>query len=458
MEIRGLIEHLEEGMSSKFLFAVIFVVGVVIAAPAQTFDKAKLDQFFDRLAEKNKAMGSLIIAKDGNAVYSRSIGFSAINGTAKKPITPETRFRIGSISKTFTAAMVLQLVDERKLKLADTIDKYFPGVPNAPKITIAHLLGHRSGIRGISEMPEYRPLREKGATPGELLAMLEKAGPSEFEPGSKFSYLNENYLLLGLLIEKVTGKPYQQNLADRITKKIGLKDTYAASGPVDPQRNETFSYRMGRDWEQETEIHWSLFFGAGSIISTPSDLTKFISALYGGKVVSKQSLAAMTTMKDDYGLGIAIDRIGGQVYYGHTGGAQSFGALLSYLPEQKLALAYATNAKPYPVGNIVSGVLDIYWNRPFEIPEFKMFEVSSAVLDRYVGTYSAVGVPISYKFTREGTTLLVQVGTGAPIRLEATAENKFQIDPPGIFFEFDPGKGEVTWRRGQGQKVFTKEK
>jgi D-alanyl-D-alanine carboxypeptidase len=445
-------------MCLKFSLGIFIVLSLFTAASAQTVDKAKLDQFFDRLAEKNKAMGSLVIAKDGKVVYERTIGYSQVTATEKKPITATTKFRIGSITKMFTAAMVLQLVDEKKLKLTDTIDKYFPRIPNAQKITIADVLSHRSGIHGMSELPEHRALRNKGATTAELLAMLERAGPSDFEPGSKFVYTNENYFLLGLLIEKLTGKTYQENFAKRITSKIGLKGTYAAGGPVDPAKGETYSYRMGRDWEQEDEIHWSLFFGSGFIVSTPYDLTKFITALFDGRVISKQSLALMTTMKDEYGFGIGVDKFGDQTYFGHTGGAQSFGAWLAYLPEQKLALAYTTNAKPYPVKNIVSGVFDIYWNRPFEVPTFTALEIAPEVLDRYVGIYSLAGTPARVMFIREGATLLVQYPNQSPIRLEATAEDKFKIDPPGVFFEFNAEKGEVTWKRGTASRVFTKEK
>ena len=448
-------------MKNRLLSALLVTLSLVTAGysqQAQPLDKAKLDQFFDRLSEKNKAMGSLVIAKDGKVVYSRTIGYSVINATEKKPITAATRFRIGSISKMFTATMVLQLVDQKKLRLTDTLDKYFPRVPNANKITIADVLSHRSGIHGIGEMPEHRALRNKGATTAELLAMIEKAGPSDFEPGSKFVYTNENFFLMGLLVEKLTGKTYQENFAKRIASKIGLKDTYAANGPVDPAKNETFSYHMGRDWEQEDEIHWSLFFGAGSIISTPYDLVKFISALFDGKIISKQSLAQMTTMKDEYGFGMGVDKFGDQTYYGHTGGAQSFGAWLAYLPEEKLALAYSTNSKLYPVKNIISGVFDIYWNRPFEVPTFAELEISPEVLDRYVGTYALAGTPAKFTITREGTTLFVQFPNQAPLRLEATAEDKFKIDPPGVFFEFDAAKGQATWKRGNAVRVFTKEK
>src|SRR5262249_17517361 len=136
-------------MKIKIVFAGLLTLALFTAGYAQTLDKAKLDQFFDRLAEKNKALGSLVIAKDGKVVYSRAIGYSQINGTKKKPLTAANRFGIGSIKKTFTAAMILQLVEEGKLKLTDTLDKFLPQVPNAKKITIVQILSHRSGIPNV---------------------------------------------------------------------------------------------------------------------------------------------------------------------------------------------------------------------------------------------------------------------------------------------------------------------
>src|SRR5215813_4867920 len=136
-------------MKPKILCASILTLALFTAGYAQTLDKAKLDQFFDRLAEKNKAMGSLVIAKDGKVLYSRSIGYSQINGTEKKSLTAANRFRIGSITKTFTATMILQLVEEGKLKLSDTLDKFLPQVPNAKKITVVKILLHRSGIPNV---------------------------------------------------------------------------------------------------------------------------------------------------------------------------------------------------------------------------------------------------------------------------------------------------------------------
>jgi D-alanyl-D-alanine carboxypeptidase len=151
-------------MKTKILFATLLTLALSTAGYAQTLDKAKLDQFFDRLAEKNKAMGRLIIAKDGNVLYTRAIGYSQINGTEKKPLSAASRFRIGSITKMFTAVMILQLVEEGKLKLSDTLDKFFPQIPNAQRITIAQILAHRSGI------PNSRPTSKTNAvTKDELL-------------------------------------------------------------------------------------------------------------------------------------------------------------------------------------------------------------------------------------------------------------------------------------------------
>src|ERR1700759_252845 len=124
-------------MNTRMLFATLLTLASVTASHAQTLDKAKLDQLFDRLLEKNKGMGSLALAKEGNILYTRSFGYSQVNGTENKPLTATTKYRIGSITKTYTAVMVFQLVEEGKLKLTDTLDKFFPQIPNADKITIA---------------------------------------------------------------------------------------------------------------------------------------------------------------------------------------------------------------------------------------------------------------------------------------------------------------------------------
>src|SRR5688572_12812045 len=159
-------------MKIKILFATLLTLAWCAAAHAQTLDKAKLDRFFDRLAEKDKAMGSLTIAKDGKVLYSRAIGYSQINSSERKPATTATRYRIGSLTKTFTAAMIFQFVEEGKLKLSDTLDKFFPQIPNAGKITIAHILAHRSGIHDFIKEPDFRSWSLSARTKDETLAFI----------------------------------------------------------------------------------------------------------------------------------------------------------------------------------------------------------------------------------------------------------------------------------------------
>src|ERR1041385_6169615 len=229
-------------MKLKILFAALLTLTLFTAAHGQTLDKAKLDQFFDRLAEKNKAMGSLTIAKGGKVLYTRAIGYSQINGTEKKPLTAANRFRIASITKMFTAAMILQLVEEGKLKLTDTLDKFLPQVPNAKKITIGQILSHRSGIPNVRrEQNAEGNINTLPMTKDEHLALIVKATP-DFEPDTKRSYSNSGYFLSGLIVEKITGNSYAEALQERITSKIGLADTYTATGNIDVTKNESLTY------------------------------------------------------------------------------------------------------------------------------------------------------------------------------------------------------------------------
>jgi D-alanyl-D-alanine carboxypeptidase len=447
-------------MKIKISFATLLTMALLTAGHAQTLDKAKLDQLFDRLAEKNKAMGSLIIAKDGNVLYTRAIGYSQIDGTEKKPLTAANRFRIASITKMFTATMILQLVEEGKLILTDTLDKFFPQIPNAKKITIVQMLGHRSGIPNVRRDRDSQGTRKTDPmTKDEMLALIVKGTP-DFEPDAKHLYSNSGYFLLGLILEKVSGKAYEEALQERITSKIGLKDTYTATGNIDVNKNEALTYmNLGGDWKQLPETHPSILFGGGAIVSTPNELAKFIQALFDLKLVSQQSLNQMRTMRDGEGLGMEPFTFAGKTFYGHAGGADNYGAWLAYLPEEKLALAYASNAKVYPVANIVSGVIDIYYNKPFQIPALESIAVSPEVLDKYVGVYSIPGAPVKFTITRDGGTLFFQPpGAGSAVPLEATAQDKFQIEGE-VVIEFDAVKNQMTIkRRGAGERVVTKEK
>ena len=360
-------------IESKLLFIGLIVLAVSAATYAQALNKVKLDQFFDRLVEKDQAMGSNVIAKDGEVLYGRTIGYSQIGNGENKPIFTETKFtetkfRVGSITKMFTAAIILQLADEAKINLDNKLAKFLPQIPNAEKITIKQILTQRTGIQDIFEDSDLRPNRTEPIAKDELIAIIAK-GKSEFEPDTKHSYSNSGYTLLGYIIEELTGKPYGKVLEERIISKIGLENTYLATGKNNVNKNESLSYRRFLwDWWNVTETHPSILYSPGGLISTPYDLVKFNKALFDRKIVSKESLEQMTTIRDGYGLGMETFDFNEKTFYGHTGGIDNFGAWLAYLPEEKLIIVYTSNAKAYPVKHIMSGVIDIYYNKPFEIP------------------------------------------------------------------------------------------
>jgi len=279
------------------LLTLILLTGLSFSTLfSQNINKPKLDSLFNLLAEKNKAMGSVAVSKNGTVLYSRAIGYSYISGTEKKPATITTRYRIGSISKMFTASMIFQLIEEGKIKLTTTLDTYFPEIPNASKITISNLLNHRSGIHNFTDDPQYMTYMTQPKTGDEMVKIISK-NKVDFEPDAKASYSNSNFVLLGYIIEKITKQPYSKNLEKRICSKIGIKDTYIGK-KTDLLNNESYSYKFESEWKQQPETDMSIPGGAGSIISTPTDLTRFVNALFSIKLVSQSSLNQMKTLTD----------------------------------------------------------------------------------------------------------------------------------------------------------------
>jgi CubicO group peptidase (beta-lactamase class C family) len=218
--------------------------------------------------------------------------------------------------------------------------------------------------------------------------------------------------------------------------------------------NESFSYNYAGNWKQETETDLSIPGGAGAIISTPTDLTKFIQALFDLKLVSQESLNQMKTNS----MGMFPFPLGDKTLYGHTGGIDGFNSMLAYLPEEKLAVAYTSNGMVYPVNDIMLGVFAIYHNRPFSIPTFETVAVSPEILEKYVGIYSSPGFPLKITVTRDAGTLYAQASGQSAFPLEATAADKFKFDRARIVMEFNAEKNQMTLKQGGRETVFTKEK
>lgn len=442
-------------MKTKFVAIILLIVLSTVNVTAQEINKPKLDSFLNILAEKNKAMGSLAIAKNGTVIYSKAIGYSSISGSEKKPATTLTKYRIGSISKMFTAILIFQLIEENKISLNTTLDNYFPTIPNAGKITIGNLLNHRSGIHNFTSDPDYTSWMTQPKTQDEMIAFIAKSQP-DFEPNEKTSYSNSNFVLLGYIIEKLTKHSYAENLKERITSKIGLANTYYG-GKTDINTNESFSYQLANGWEQLPETDMSIPGGAGSIVSTPTDLTQFIEALFTLKLVSSNSLLQMKTITDGLGMGMMQIPFYSRIAFGHNGAIDGFVSNVAWFPEDRVAVSYCTNGMAYPFNDILIGVLSICFNRDYTIPTFKTIELKTEELDSYLGVYASTQLPLKITVTKIGSVLTAQATGQSSFPLEASAKDIFKFDQAGVKMEFRPEKNEMTLRQNGAEYLFTKE-
>ena len=424
----------------------------------QNINKPKLDSLFNILAEKNKAMGSLTISKSGTVLYSRAIGYSLISDKDKVFATEKTKYRIGSISKMFTATMIFQLIEEGKLNLVTTVDKYFPNLPNANKITISNLLNHRSGLHNFTADSTYETWMTKPKTHDEILAIISKNGV-DFQPNEKFTYNNSNYVVLGYIIEKICDKSYKDILQEKIISKIGLTNTYYGD-KTNFKNNESYSYQYVSNWEQQPETDMSIPGGAGAIVSTPIDLTQFIEALFSLKLVSQNSLNLMKTITDGYGMGMFQMPFDIKKAYGHNGGIDGFESILLYFPEDSLSVAYCTNGQVYSLNDILIGVLSIYFDKDYSLPTFSKstFTLKIKDIDKYLGVYSSTQIPLKITITKGDSTIIAQATGQSSFPLEATEKDKFQFDQAGIKMEFNTAKNELTLKQDGRSFLFTKDK
>lgn len=421
---------------------------------AQQFDTKKLDLYFSSLEKANKFMGTVAVSKNEKNIYSKSIGYSNYENNTRSNI--DTKYRIGSISKTFTAVLIMKAVEEKKLDLAQHIDKFFPSLTNASAITISHLLGHRSGIHNFTDDENYMNWCYTPKSEKEMMAFIGKGG-SDFQPDSKSEYSNSNYVLLTYILEKTYNMPYAALLKKYITDPVLLKNTYYG-GKIDPSNNEARSYSYDDSWKTAKETDTSIPLGAGGIVSNPIDLIKFSDALFSGKILKAESLALMETIQDGHGLGLFKQPFYDKQGFGHRGGIDKFTSVFSYFPSDKTSFALTSNGSNYNNNEVALTVLNAVYNKPFEIPEFSTYQINANELAKYTGVYASAQIPIKITITSDGKNLTAQGDGQASMQLECTAENIFKFDKAGIVLEFKPAEKVMILKQGGGQYIFNKEK
>lgn len=420
---------------------------------AQQIDTKKLDLYFTTLEQNNKFMGSVAVSENGKIIYRRSTGFSDAVNSIKS--NENTKYRIGSISKSFTAVLVLKGVEQRKLNLNQTIKKFFPSIKNAEKITIQNLLNHQSGIHDFTDQDDYRTWNTQSMTEKQMTEVIAKGG-SDFNPGSMAEYSNSNYVLLTYILEKIYKKSYSELLEKYITKPIGLKNTYFGSS-INTANNECRSYSFEGDWKESDETDTSIALGAGGIISTPSDLIQFSDALFEGKILKKESLEKMKTINKGYGSGLMQIPFYDKIGYGHRGGIDKFTSVFSYFPDENISFVLMSNGSNYNNNEIPVNVLSAVFNRSFDIPEFSTYNIKGDELDKYIGIYISKEIPIKIAITRDGENLVAQATGQSATSLESVAKDVFKFTKAGITLEFNPKEKQMILKQNGAQFFFLRE-
>lgn len=342
---------------------VLFLSCKETSKPEETEKQTKnnytlaLDSFLMKLEKEKTFMGSVSLSKNGKIIYAKATG----RRDTEKALgaNTQTKYRIASITKTFTAVLIFKAIEEGKIQLNQTIKNFFPSLPNADKITIAHLLHHQSGIQSYTKDEYFWTNRTEYQSAEDLLTAIEVLDRN-FEPGDNTEYSNSNYFLLSQILEIVYADSYENLLEKRIVKPLDLQHTYVG-GTTDSENNESFSYIYENDnWELFRETHLSIAKGSGSLVSTPSDLNVFFRSLIKGELVSASSLENMTRIVRNHGMGIFSYSLHDQSGFGHGGNIDGFTSSAIYFNNIDLALSLTSNASRKPINEVYSEILNLY--------------------------------------------------------------------------------------------------
>lgn len=430
--------------------SALFFALLLSAAPAVAIDpdfKAKADAMLAQAYAANGPGAAVIVTENGKTVYSAGRGIADIE--RKVPITPATQFRLGSITKQFTAAAILRLAEQGKLSLDDPLSKFIPTYP-APgsTATVRQLLNHTGGMISYTDIPGWMVEAKTGRaySTDQLIAEF-KDVPAPSKPGENWAYNNSGYVLLGAILEKVSGKSWDLAVADLVTRPLGLATIRSGIG-VDGTPGMAAGYTKGETAPNIAQkIHMSVPHGAGALVGTVGDLADWGNALHNGKVLTPASYAAMTgttTTPDGkvhpYGFGLQSGDVRGHKQVGHGGGIFGFSTDSIYLPAEKIFVAvFANSDAPQSAPSMVARRLAaLAIGEPY--PNFEKVAFDPKSVDAVLGTYAFADTERAF-FRRDGK-LFAQRKAGPELEVFAAGSNKYFYGPDSLtWFEIIPDAG-----------------
>lgn len=395
----------------------------------QNFRSEKeLDELFTSYFSAKTPGCSALVSQKGKIIYEKAFG--SANLELNVPVKPQTVFSLASITKQFTAISILQLVSQRKIALTDNIQKYIPDFP-VNNILIENLLSHTSGLKDYLQVRTGQKFGERhDYTPGELINVFRNI-PLEYEPGTKYAYCNSDYILLGYIIEKVSGKTYPEYLSENIFIPLEMKDTYYDSDETIIPNRASGYYKAGDQYRKAEFWSATIGYAAGGLLSTSIDLQKWQSGLLSYKILKKELLdLAFTpyTLKDgtttNYGFGWNITEINGMKRIDHGGAKNGFLTYEAYFPDQQLYIALLFNSENAPRDELSVKVSEILLGKSMQ----KEILLNEDVLKTYIGVYSLVSDPKrTITVTKEKNGLSANISGQGSFSLLFQSETQFQL-------------------------------
>ncbi|HLL13573.1 MAG TPA: serine hydrolase domain-containing protein, partial [Pyrinomonadaceae bacterium] len=367
-----------------FVMLVAFALQPAAAFAQEGGDKAaRIDEYLARAAKIGQFNGAALVAENGKVIYKKGLGLANMEWNV--PNEADTKFRLGSITKQFTAALILQLVEQGKLKLDGKLSEYLPDYRKdvGDKVTIHQLLTHTSGIPSYTGLPKF--MEDASRNPYTVAEFVKKYASNdlEFEPGTRFRYNNSGYFLLGAIIEKIHGKSYEQVIKENIFDPLGMKNSgYDRHNVILPKRANGYE-KTATGYRNASYLDMSIPYAAGSLYSTVEDLYLWDQALYTDRVMSAKSRELMyKPFLDNYAYGWQIGKVKlGQTpetvnSVAHGGGIHGFNTYLVRYPDQKNLIVLLDNTSQGASLNRISRDLtSILYNQPFQMPKQSIAEV-----------------------------------------------------------------------------------
>lgn len=416
---------------------------------------SRMDQVVQSYVTEQQFMGSILVAQHGKILLDKGYGFANLEWQI--PNSPTTKFRIASLTKQFTAVAILLLEERGKLKITDPLSEYMSDAPMAwNKVNIFHLLNHTSGIPNYTRFPNFAAFTTSAKTPEQQIAYF-RDKPLEFEPGSNFEYSNSGYVLLGYLIEKITGQSYEDFMVSQIFKPLGMNDS-GYDNNADVISSRASGYRVGESGIMNAEyLDMSIPYSAGSLYSTTHDLLRWQNALFGRKILSASSLdKILKPFMNHYGLGVIIQSLEGHQAVLHAGGTSGFNTYMIYSPVDELIIIVLANlfALGFVAQDLALKMIKLARGHAVILPSERIaVAVSSETLTEFVGTYHVNPYVGSYgltelkriEITLKNDGLMMHVENEPLIPLFAESPQFFYGKIPDIQIEFFKNtRGEVT--------------